>query len=83
MTAKFSFFILYTFGRTVYVMLNKLIFASVASKRKFPEIKKIPKESGLESEPTTGLEPVTSSLPRKHSTAELSRPKPKNHTRKA
>ena len=34
-------------------------------------------------EPTTGLEPVTSSLPRKHSTAELSRPKPKNHTRKA
>ncbi len=24
-------------------------------------------------EPTTGLEPVTSSLPRKHSTAELSR----------
>ena len=37
------------------------------------KIKKIPKKSGLESEPTTGLEPVTSSLPRKHSTAELSR----------
>ena len=33
-------------------------------------------------EPTTGLEPVTSSLPRKHSTAELSRPKLKNHTGK-
>ncbi|VXA98598.1 conserved hypothetical protein [Chryseobacterium sp. 8AT] len=34
----------------------------------------------MKSEPTTGLEPVTSSLPRKHSTAELSRPKQKNHT---
>ena len=31
-------------------------------------------------EPTTGLEPVTSSLPRKHSTAELSRRKKKSHS---
>jgi hypothetical protein len=32
------------------------------------------------SEPTTGIEPVTSSLPRKHSTAELSRQKIKKIT---
>ncbi len=31
------------------------------------------------SEPTTGFEPVTSSLPRKHSTPELSRLKKKSH----
>ena len=31
-------------------------------------------------EPTTGIEPVTSSLPRKHSTSELSRPKKKSHS---
>lgn len=31
-------------------------------------------------EPTTGFEPVTSSLPRKHSTPELSRPKKKSHS---
>lgn len=58
---------------------NKSTFASVALKKNCCQQrnaghKKIPKESGLESEPTTGLEPVTSSLPRKHSTAELSRP---------
>ena len=37
-------------------------------------MQKNPEEIGIKNEPTTGLEPVTSSLPRKHSTAELSRP---------
>ncbi|CAD0221498.1 protein of unknown function [Chryseobacterium sp. JV274] len=36
-------------------------------------VKKNPEEIRENREPTTGLEPVTSSLPRKHSTAELSR----------
>ena len=48
------------------------------------EIKKLTDNSKFynNSEPTTGLEPVTSSLPRKHSTAELSRLKQENHTKK-
>ena len=45
----------------------------VLKKSKKVQNKKNPEEIRDLTEPTTGLEPVTSSLPRKHSTAELSR----------